>query len=202
MVWALTELSDVVTAWIYRDAWSDELLYDEETVPIVLRGSGGYYERVITISYGTVRPCVFLEIYDDGESWWVNREYYWNTSLNLQQRTDGQHAEELKELIGNTSATVIVDPESRTFHTELVNQGIWHLVADEPNINSIRIVSSLLKTKKLRVHKRCENFIRELLGYAWDLESGDEKPITQNDRSCVALQLWASSRVPDWRLSQ
>jgi phage terminase large subunit-like protein len=202
MVWALTELSDVVTAWIYRDAWSDELLYDEETIPIGLRGSGGYYERAITISYGTVQTCVFLEIYDDGENWWVDQEYYWNTSLNLEQRTDGQHAEALAELIGATQAMVIVDPESTTFQTELANRNIWHHVADEQNLNSIRTISTLLKTKRLRVHKRCENFLRELLGYAWDLESGEEKPVRVNDRSCVALQLWASSRVPDWRASQ
>lgn len=201
MVWALTELSDVVTALIWRDAWSDELLYDEESVPMGLRGNGGHYERVIVISYGTVNTCVFLEIFDDGKSWWVDREYYWNPSLNLEQRVDGQHADALVDFRGAMPAFVVIDPKAPTFQSELISRGIWHLVAEESNLNSIRTVATLLKTQKLRVHKRCENFIRELLGYAWDLESGEEQPVRQNDRSCLALQYWASSRVTDWRLT-
>lgn len=201
MVWALADLSDVSTAWVYRDAWSDELFYDEETVPIGLRGAGGHVEHSIPISYGTAGTCVFLDIIDDGEVWWVDREYYWNPSLNLAQRSDGQHAEALQEFLQSIAAVVVADPGAPTFKNEMLNRGIWHITADDEEINAIRTVANLLTSKRIRVHRRCENFMRELLGYAWDVESGEEKPIRQNDRSCRAIQFWASARVPSWRIA-
>ena len=55
---------------IYKDSWSEALLYDQKDEPPGLR-SFGYHQRVIAIDYGTTNPMVFLDIYDDaGFSGW------------------------------------------------------------------------------------------------------------------------------------
>lgn len=201
LVWALTELSDVAVSWIFRDAWSDELYYDDDSRPVGLYGAGGFAERIVSVAYGTSTTCVFLDIIDDGKTWWVDREYYWNPSLNLPQRTDGEHGEELKKFMASPRDVVILDPLAVTFSAELAGRRIFHLMADGAETDAIRLIATLMKSKRLRFHRRCENLVRELLGYAWDVDSGEEKPVRENDRSCRALQFWAGTKVPSWRVS-
>ena len=71
---------------IYKDSWSEELLYDEKDEPAGLRTRGGHAQRIIPIDYGTTDPMVFLDIYDDGKLFWVAREYYWNPQCRCSRR--------------------------------------------------------------------------------------------------------------------
>jgi phage terminase large subunit-like protein len=201
LVWALTELSDVQASWIFRDAWDDALYYDDANRPVGLYGAGGFAERVVAVAYGTSTTCVFLEIIDDGKTWWVDREYYWNPALNFPQRTDGEHGRELADFVAGGKRTVILDPVAVTFSSEIAGRGIFHVTADDNEIDAIRLIATLMKSQRLRFHRRCENTVRELLGYAWDTDSGEEKPLRQNDRACRALQFWAATRVPTWRVT-
>jgi PBSX family phage terminase large subunit len=61
---------------IYKDSWSEDLLYDLEDEPDGLRFPDGHSERIVAIDYGTTNPMVFLDICGDGERFWVVREYY------------------------------------------------------------------------------------------------------------------------------
>jgi PBSX family phage terminase large subunit len=47
---------------IYRDSWSDELLYNVSDEPVRLRKENGHQQRIIAIDYGTTNPMVFLDI--------------------------------------------------------------------------------------------------------------------------------------------
>ncbi len=53
---------------IYKDSWSDDLLYDLKDEPPGLRTPGGHQQRTIAIDYGTTNPMVFLDIYDTADS--------------------------------------------------------------------------------------------------------------------------------------
>ena len=83
---------------IYKDSWSEELLYDQGEEPISLRGRGGYHQRIIAVDYGTTNPMVFLEIYDDGKLFWVTREYYWDSAVEMRQKTDAEYADDLSQV--------------------------------------------------------------------------------------------------------
>ena len=59
---------------------------------------------------------VFLEIYDDGHLFWVIREYYWNSSVEMRQKTDAEYADDLVQFIGpQQNAKVIIDPSAASF---------------------------------------------------------------------------------------
>lgn len=96
---------------IYRDSWSDSLLYSDGEEPKGLRSPGGHQERIIAVDYGTSNPMVFLDIYDDGRFFWVAREYYWDSVVEMRQKTDAEYADDLVKFIGpQNDVNVIIAP--------------------------------------------------------------------------------------------
>jgi phage terminase large subunit len=83
-------------------------------------------------------------------------------------------------------------------------RGIWYCDGDNEVLDGIRVVSSLLGQRKIRIHRRCTRLISELQGYAWDEKAckrGEEKPVKANDHGPDAIRVWAKAKVPDWRLA-
>src|SRR5207253_6627632 len=108
---------------IYRDSWSEDLLYDLKDEPPGLRTPGGHQQRIIPVDYGTTNPMVFLDICDDGKQFWVVREYYWDSAAQMRQKTDAEYADDLAEFIGpQKNAKVIIDPSAASFKTEMLKR--------------------------------------------------------------------------------
>ncbi len=136
---------------IYKDSWSEDLLYDQGDEPVGLRTPGCYQQRTIAIDYGTANPMVFLDIYDDGQRFWVTREYYWDSEAEMRQKTDAEYADDLVAFIGPLNdAKVIVDPSAASFKAELSKRGIWHADADNEVNAGIRLVSMVLNQRLVR----------------------------------------------------
>lgn len=191
---------------IYRDCWSDENLYDDETRPIGLFGSGGFVTRKVAIDYGTTNPCVFLDLWDDGRVHWCEQEYYWDSRKKNAQKTDAEYADDLINFIGSgPRPEVIIDPSAASFKVELNRRGIWTADANNEVLDGIRKTASLLAQKKLRFNKaKCPHTINEFQTYAWDdkkSKRGEEEPIKQNDHGPDAARYYVETRVPDWRLA-
>lgn len=190
---------------IYRDSWNDGILYAESTRPIGLRGQGGYVERFIPIDYGTANQTVFLDVIDDGTTYWVDNEYVWDSRKESLQKTDKQYADDLEAWIADKrGAQVIVDPSAASFKVEMTQRGIWHCDAVNDVIDGIRTVSSLLSQRKIRIHERCENLCKQIQTYSWDEKAakrGEEKPVKANDHGPDALRYFAQTKVPQWRIA-
>ena len=60
-------------------------VYRPEERPVDLQWS---FQRTIACDYGTTHPTRFLEIYDNGETIRVNREYSWDSRKQHRQKTD------------------------------------------------------------------------------------------------------------------
>jgi PBSX family phage terminase large subunit len=192
---------------IYRDCYDPELNdYDDSTRPISLFNSGGFHEMCIPIDYGTTNPMVFLFIIDDGDTYWVEAEYYWDSKVEVEQKTDGQYATDLIEFRDKHAwqgAQVIVDPSAASFKAEMTLRGIWHTDADNDVENGIRKVSSLLAQRKIRIHKRCKMLRLELQTYAWDTKlekKGEDVPLKAHDHGPDALRYFVNTKVPNWRI--
>lgn len=189
---------------IYKDAWSESLLYDLKDEPIGLRGQGGYQSRVIAIDYGTNNPMVFLDIYDDGKRFWVVREYYWDSNKEMRQKTDSEYADDLLAFIGPRCAKVIIDPSAASFKAEMTKRGIWHVDADNDVNEGIRIASMVLNQKLVRFCRQTvPKTIQEMQTYAWDskaVQRGEEKPLKSHDHGPDAFRYFVKSEVPYWRL--
>ena len=113
---------------IYKDSWSEDLALRSQRRTGRPCGPGAaMYSASFPIDYGTTNPMVFLDIYDDGKLFWVVREYYWDSAVQMRQKTDAEYADDLAEFIGpERNAKVIIDPSAASFKAEMTKRGIWH----------------------------------------------------------------------------
>jgi PBSX family phage terminase large subunit len=190
---------------IYKDSWSDELLYDLKDEPVGLRAEGGHQQRIIAVDYGTTNPMVFLDIYDDGKLFWVTREYYWNSVLEMRQKTDAEYADDLARFIGpQHNAKVIIDPSAASFKAEMIKRGIWHADAEDDVNEGIRVSSMILNQRLVRFCRQTTvKTVQEMQTYAWDTKAaqqGEEKPLKHHDHGPDAFRYFAKTEVPYWRL--
>lgn len=191
---------------IYKDSWSEVLLYDQKDEPAGLRSRGGHEQRIIAIDYGTTNPMVFLDIYDDAKHFWVAREYYWDSAVQMRQKTDAEYADDLFEFIGpQNNAKAIIDPSAASFKAEMRKRGIWHVDADDDVNEGIRIVSMVLNQRMVRFCRQTvQKTIQEMQTYAWDSKAaqrGEEKPLKIHDHGPDAFRYFAKTEVPYWRLA-
>jgi PBSX family phage terminase large subunit len=191
---------------IYKDSWSEALLYEVTDEPIGLRAYGGHQQRFIAIDYGTTNPMVFLDIYDDGKLFWVAREYYWDSAVEMRQKTDAEYADDLLEFIGpRNDAKVIIDPSAASFKAEMAKRGIWHVDAEDDVNEGIRVSSMVLNQELVRFCRQtAPKTIQEMQTYAWDpraAQHGEEKPLKTHDHGPDAFRYFAKTEVPYWRLA-
>ena len=182
--------------------FTDANLYDNETRPKGLEYLG---VRTIALDYGTTNPCVYLDIYDDGDIIWVDREYRWDSRVEKVQKTDSQYGDDMSAFMGDNpdlTADIIADPSAASFITELRGRGYVVKPADNDVEDGIRAVSSMLYQGKIRIHKRCAGLITEMRSYVWDdkaRERGEEKPVKQLDHGPDALRYYVYTKIPEWR---
>jgi PBSX family phage terminase large subunit len=191
---------------IYKDSWSDDLIYNQNDEPSGLRSPSGHESRTIAVDYGTTNPMVFLDIYDDGKVFWIVREYYWESAVQMRQKTDAEYADDLVEFIGEpNNAKVIIDPSAASFKTELMKRGIWHVDADDDVNEGIRVASMVLNQRMVRFCRQTvKKTIQEMQTYAWDAKAaqrGEEKPLKTHDHGPDAFRYFAKTEVPYWRLA-
>lgn len=194
---------------IYKDAWSEDLLYTDSTRPVSLYGAGGYSNHIIAIDFGTHNPCVFQEYFDDGEVAWQDREYYWDSVKEMRQKTEGEYANDLEEFISNSrviginNPKIVVDPSAAGFKLELTKRGLWVVDADNRVEEGIHRVSEVMACKALRVNELNTNERRECGLYSWDkkaAEKGEERPLKVNDHTQDAKRYAVMELFPDWRM--
>lgn len=209
---------------IYKDSWSEDLLYTDDLInqhlhevtnepigkrPLSLYGAGGYSSHIITIDYGTHNPCVFEEIFDDGDVAWMDREYYWDSVKEMRQKTNSEYADDLEEFIRNSrviginNPKIVVDPSAAGFKVELVQRGLYVVDANNEVLEGIHRMSEVMACKAFRIHKDCVNALRENSLYAWDRkgsEKGDERPLKVNDHCPDAERYGIMELFPEWRM--
>lgn len=190
--------------------FTDDNLYTDDQRPIGLKSTA---IRSIAVDYGTTNPCVFLDIWDDGQTLWVDREYRWDSRSEEArrspnpQRTDSQYADDMAAFMGSRpeeQCEIIVDPSAASFITELQGRGYYVKPADNEVIDGIRIVSTLLVKRNIRINWNCKGLIAELQSYVWDdkaAERGEEKPIKQQDHGPDALRYHCKTKLPKWRIA-
>lgn len=201
-LWAVAE------GLIYSN-FTDECIYNDDSRPPAMLNIS---QRVISCDYGTTNPCVFLDIYDDGKTLWVENEYRWDSKSEEAQRlavpnkTDSEYVEDMKEFMTDDPAKqcmVIVDPSAKSFITALRQEGFWVKQGDNEVLDGIRKTASLMGQGKLKVHERCTGLISELRSYVWDdkaYEHGKEQPVKMRDHGPDALR-YRVNDLPEWRTS-
>lgn len=174
----------------------------------------------VGIDYGTQAPlaALVLALGTDRRLYFV-AEWYWDSAARGRQLTDAQYSVKLREflasvrhpgsqLFGIAPERFIVDPSALSFirqlHADrhLFPQGMSIAGADNSVLDGIRLVSSLLSTGRLLVHKSCEKLIEQFQSYAWDekaSEHGEDKPVKKDDHSADAARYCLLTTRAVWR---
>lgn len=208
---AVLSTYDKKSLWYARDILglrrsADGLVYDmfsldENTYKEEIPGLRYGTQRTIACDYGTTNDCVFLDVYDDGDTIRVDREYRWASRQEHRQKTDKEYADDLIEFMGEPECTVLVDPSAASFIAELRSRGVYVRDAENDVLNGIRRVSQLFHMRKLLVNRSCSGLIDELGVYSWDDKAaarGEEKPVKERDHGADSLRYFCNS-LPDWR---
>ena len=169
--------------------------------------------KSIAVDYGTTNPCVFYEIWDDGQILWVENEYRWDSRSEEArrspnpQKTDAQYADDMAAFMGirpEDQCMIIVDPSAASFIQELRSRGWVVKEADNEVLDGIRKTGALFAKHQLLVNRRkCPGLIGELQSYVWDdkaAEKGEEKPVKQLDHGPDAIRYKVNS-LPNWRIA-
>jgi PBSX family phage terminase large subunit len=150
------------------------------------------YTHYVAVDYGTTNPTVFLDAYDDGDTFWVTREYYHDPSVEQKQKTTSEHADDLDAFLGNErDAVIIVDPAAEDFKLELRNRGYRVKNANNDVLEGIRTTAAMMQMGALKVDNSLRKFRAELETYVWDQkakERGEEKPVKQKDHAMDAMR--------------
>ena len=167
-------------------------------------GPGENARRFVAIDYGTVNPCVFLDVLDDGRTFWIMKEYYWDSAAKRRQKTDADYAEDLMDFLGgDRNVQIIVDPSAASFKAELRNRGLRILDAKNEVREGIATTAVLIANRQVRAARgKCPHFMKEIHGYLWDEKArlkGEEKPLKERDHAMDALRYLCHTRTNRFR---
>lgn len=166
----------------------------------------------IGIDFGTNNPTTFLLIGEVGNDYYVLKEYFYNGREQSKQKTVSAYSKDLKEFMGNTYATVYVDPSATPLIAQLEEDGIYPSQANNDVLDGIQSVANLLEKQRLFIHEDCKETIREFSSYIWDKkaqERGEDKPVKDHDHCLDALRYaihsgvggelpYSNERPPGW----
>lgn len=183
--------------------FNDENLYDDSTRKPELEGLSARY---CAVDYGAENPCVFLDIFDDGDTIWLDREYYWDGRKEHRTKTNDEYADDFQAFFSQRPllTSVIVDPSAASFKEQLSQRGYFVKNGDNDVLEGIRWTASMIFRRKIKVHKRCTHFIEESHSYIWDEKArqrGEEKPLKENDHEMDALRYFVKTIIPEWRVT-
>ena len=154
-----------------------------------------FEDYFISCDYGTVNPSSFGLWGENGGVWYRIREYYYDSSLTGERKTDSEHYEELENLAGNLNiSAVIVDPSAASFIELIRRKGKFRVIpAKNDVIDGIRRVQDCLKERKILFSSDCKDSIREFGLYRWNENAVGDAVIKENDHAMDDIRYFVST---------
>lgn len=160
-------------------------------------------EFYISIDYGIVNPfaAYLWAVYNGVAYCW--KEYYFDSRKKKRQKTDEEHYKAVEDLTsGFLISDVIIDPSATSFKETINRHGRFYtLNAKNDVINGIAVVSTLLECGRVKIHRSCENLIKEFGLYSWDEDAKQDSVIKENDHGMDSIRYFAFTvlrREFDW----
>jgi phage terminase large subunit len=126
----------------------------------------------VSCDYGTVNPTSMGLWGRKGGVWYRTKEFYFSSREKMRQMTDEEYGEALRKLVGTRKLTaVIVDPSAASFLEVLRRKGFSVIKAENDVLSGIRLTSDALKEGRVVICEGCNDCIREMDEYVWDLGS-------------------------------
>ena len=157
---------------------------------------GGTFEKwYISCDYGTVNPTSMGLWGLQNGIWYRVKEFYFDSRAKMRQMTDEEYALALQELAGTREITaVIVDPSAASFMEVLRRKGWWVQKADNDVLSGIRMTGDALKEGKVVICQGCDDCIREMEEYVWDLSSASKDRVKkEHDHAMDDMRYFVST---------
>lgn len=177
------------TLWYRRDILGERcaaegLIYDLPDAAIVddVPDGGEYY---ISCDYGTLNPFSAGLWCWDGKTATRVREYYYSGRDNRANKTDEEYYTELEKLAGELPIkAVVVDPSAASF-IEVIKRHRRYTVRKAVNdvIPGIITTARYLQDGTIKIHRSCEDAIKEFGLYRWDEDSAEDRPVKESDHA-------------------
>lgn len=142
---------------------------------------GDYY---ISCDYGTLNPFSAGLWCWDGKTATRIREYYYSGRETQANKTDEEYFAEVERMAdGLNVKSVIVDPSAASF-IEVLRRHKWPVQkARNDVLPGIMTTARLLQEGVIKIHRSCEDCIREFGLYRWDEKAPEDRPIKENDHA-------------------
>ena len=156
-----------------------------------------FSQHYISCDYGTVNPSSFGLWGENGGKWYRIKEYYFNSRVEGNQRTDSEHYSSLCDLAGNLPIeAVIVDPSAASFIECIRRAGRFRVIpAKNDVIDGIRRVSDCLKEQKIMFSPECKDTIKEFGLYRWEENAVKDAVRKENDHAMDDIRYFVSSVI-------
>lgn len=171
---------------VYPFMASEDAFWEKPQPPFV--------DYCVSCDYGTVNPASFGLWGKKEEVWYRIDEYYYNSRVEGAQRTDEEHYEALKKLIGGRRVRrVVVDPSAASFIELIKRKGEFFVIPAKNSVtDGVRQVSTALKEGRVRICKNCVDSVREFSLYRWAL-SGEDIPVKENDHAMDDIRYFVTT---------
>ena len=156
-----------------------------------------YTRFAVSVDYGTLNPCSMGLWGYCGGVWYRFAEYYHSGRESHEQLTDEEYCDALEALAGGRPLeAVVADPSASSFLTALRRRGKYRVrPADNAVLAGIRDVAAALHEGRIAVCENCEAALREFSLYRWDTESGEDRPVKENDHAMDEIRYFVRTML-------
>lgn len=154
-----------------------------------------FSEYVVSCDYGIVNPTSCGIWGKLKNCWYRIDEYYYDSKLEGKTKTDEEHYQSIKKIIGNKKIKFfIVDPSASSFIALIKSKKEFNVIPAKNNVSEgIRLVIESLKTEKIKICKNCQDSIREFSLYKWDENKNYDVPIKENDHAMDDIRYFVNT---------
>ena len=156
----------------------------------------GVFEKwYISCDYGTVNPTSMGLWGLQKGVWYRVKEFYFDSRVKHRQMTDEEYASALSKLAGDRPITaVIADPSAASFIEVLRRHGWVVRKAENEVLSGIRLTADYLKSGKLVICEGCNDILREMDEYVWDLDSASRDRVKkEHDHAMDEMRYFAAT---------
>ncbi len=148
----------------------------------------------ISCDYGTVNPTSMGLWGRRGGVWYRIKEFYFDSRARHRQMTDEEYADAMEKLAGGRMITaVIVDPSAASFMEVLRRRGHRVQKAKNDVLTGIRLTADHLKKGTVVICEACDDCLREMDSYVWDLQGGKDRVRKENDHAMDDMRYFVST---------
>ena len=156
--------------------------------------AGPFEQWYVSIDYGTVNPTSMGLWGKRRGVWYRVKEFYFNSRAAMRQMTDAEYAAELQKLAGDREITgVIVDPSAASFIEVLRRRGWAVRKAQNDVLSGIRLTSDCLKDGRIVICRGCNDCIREMDEYVWDLSAPGDRVRKEHDHAMDDMRYFVAT---------